>query len=63
MQVLYFMPAFREAMLAHVPSADKEFSLTGELALLFRMLHSAQSEACQVLLSTVAARICLFNAL
>ncbi|KAK9865738.1 hypothetical protein WJX84_006968 [Apatococcus fuscideae] len=47
LQVLYFMPAFREAMLAHVPSADKEFSLTGELALLFRMLHSAQSEACQ----------------
>ena len=48
MQVLYFMPAFRQAMLDHVPSADREFSLTGELALLFRILHSAQSEACQV---------------
>ncbi len=48
MQVLYFLPAFREAMLAHVPSPDREFSLMGEVALLFRMLFSAQSEACQV---------------
>ena len=50
MQVLYFLPAFREAMLAHVPSPEKEFSLMGEVALLFRMLFTAQSEACQVCL-------------
>ena len=37
MQVLYFMPAMREAFLAAVPDPDSPY-LADELGLLFRML-------------------------
>lgn len=37
-QVLYFMPAMREAFLAAVPDPDTAYSLADELGLLFRML-------------------------
>lgn len=38
LQVLYFMPAMREAFLAAVPDPDAPDSLADELGLLFRML-------------------------
>ncbi|KAK9820479.1 hypothetical protein WJX72_010776 [[Myrmecia] bisecta] len=47
LQVLYFIPGIREALLRHVPDPDKEFSLACELSLLFRMLATAKGQACQ----------------
>lgn len=47
MQVLYFMPQIRAYFLEAVPDASKEFSLSDELALLFRMLASESGHACQ----------------
>lgn len=47
-QVLFFTPPMRELALAHVPDPGAEFSLTGELSLLFRMLVTAGGGVCQV---------------
>ena len=45
MQVLYFMPAMREAFLAAVPDPDSPYSLADELGLLFRMLAAEGAAA------------------
>ena len=47
-QALYFIPAFRELVLAHKPEPDIEFCLTCELHFLFRMLATGQGTPCQV---------------
>jgi hypothetical protein len=50
LQVLYFIPAFREAVLQHVPEPQLEFCLTCELLFLFKMLLSAVGgQPCQAL--------------
>ena len=46
-QVLYFTPSIRNAMLATVPDPEKEFCLTDEMSLLFRMLVNAHGAVCQ----------------
>lgn len=49
MQVLFFTPAMRDALVQHVPDPGSEFSLTDEMSLLFRMLATAaQGTVCQV---------------
>ena len=45
LQVLYFIPEIREALLGTVPDADTEFSLVDEAALLVRMLGAAKGGA------------------
>ena len=47
-QVLFFTPPARELATEHVPDPDAEFSLMGELSLLFRMLATAGGTVCQV---------------
>ncbi len=47
LQVLYFTPSIRNAMLATVPDPEKEFCLTDEMSLLFRMLVNARGAVCQ----------------
>ena len=47
LQVLYFIPGMRAALLATMPDPEREFSLLDELALLFRMLASESGHACQ----------------
>ena len=47
LQVLYFTPSIRNAMLATVPDPEKEFCLTDEMSLLFRMLVNAHGAVCQ----------------
>lgn len=47
LQVLFFCPPMREVVLAHAPDPDAEFSLMGELSLLFRMLATAGGHVCQ----------------
>lgn len=50
MQVLYFIPAFRAAILQHSPEPTQEFCLTCELLFLFKMLLSALGgQPCQAL--------------
>ncbi|KAL0035726.1 hypothetical protein WJX77_000104 [Trebouxia sp. C0004] len=46
-QVLFFIPAVRKAMLSIIPEPDKEFSLSCEMSLLFRMLYTARGSVCQ----------------
>ncbi|KAK9796711.1 hypothetical protein WJX73_008700 [Symbiochloris irregularis] len=45
LQVLYFIPAMRQALLTTIPDANTEFSLVDELALLVRMLSTARGGA------------------
>ncbi len=47
MQVLFFIPAVRKAMLSITPDPDKEFSMSCEMSLLFRMLYTARGSVCQ----------------
>eukprot|EP00798_Chlamydomonas_sp_ICE-L_P004951 gene4951-34729_t len=47
LQVLYFTPVFRDAVLSHVPEPDSEFCLTCELSFLFRMLMASHGRPCQ----------------
>jgi hypothetical protein len=48
LQVLFFTPATRDALLCHVPDPALEFSLTDEMSFLFRMLATAaQGTVCQ----------------
>ena len=47
LQVLFFIPAVRKAMLSITPDPDKEFSLSCEMSLLFRMLYTARGSVCQ----------------
>ncbi|KAL0054988.1 hypothetical protein WJX82_005488 [Trebouxia sp. C0006] len=46
-QVLFFIPAVRKAMLSIIPEPEKEFSLSCEMSLLFRMLYTARGSVCQ----------------
>ncbi|KAL0035268.1 hypothetical protein WJX79_009470 [Trebouxia sp. C0005] len=46
-QVLFFVPAVRKAMLSIIPEPEKEFSLSCEMSLLFRMLYTARGSVCQ----------------
>ena len=46
-QVLFFIPAIRKAMLSITPDPEKEFSLSCEMSLLFRMLYTARGNVCQ----------------
>jgi hypothetical protein len=46
MQVLYFTPQLREAVLQVRPEPEEEFSLLDELTLLFRMLLAGGPVAC-----------------
>lgn len=49
LQVLFFCPPMRDALMRHVPEPSTEFSLTCEMSLLFRMLATAASgTVCQV---------------
>ncbi|KAL4430743.1 hypothetical protein ABPG75_005999 [Micractinium tetrahymenae] len=43
LQVLFFCPPMRDALMRHVPEPSAEFSLTCEMSLLFRMLATAAS--------------------
>jgi hypothetical protein len=47
-QVLFFTPPMRDAMLRHVPDLNAEFSLSGELSFLFRMMAAPGTIICQV---------------
>lgn len=47
LQVLYFIPELRAALLAVRPDPDEEFSLLDETTLLFRMLLAGGPAACQ----------------
>ncbi|CAL8467279.1 g6816 [Coccomyxa elongata] len=47
LQVLYFIPELRAAMLAVRPDPGEEFSLADEVTLLFRMLLAGGPAACQ----------------
>lgn len=47
MQVLFFIPGIRKAMLSITPDPAKEFSLSCEMSLLFRMLYTARGNVCQ----------------
>lgn len=47
LQVLFFVPAIRKAMLSITPDPGKEFSLSCEMSLLFRMLYTARGAVCQ----------------
>lgn len=46
--MLYFTPAFRAAVLRHVPEPGAEFCLACELLFLFRLMLSAGGTPCQV---------------
>ena len=46
-QVLFFTPPMRDAMLTHVPELSQEFSLSGELGFLFRMMATPGASICQ----------------
>ena len=48
LQVLFFTPATRDALMQHVPDAAAELSLTCEMSFLFRMLVTASGTVCQV---------------
>lgn len=48
LQVLFFTQGIRKIALQHCPNPNTEFSLLGELSLLFRMLITAQGHVCQV---------------
>ena len=47
-QVLYFTRPLRDLLVRHMPDVEDEFSLLGEMSLLFRMLDTADGEVCQV---------------
>lgn len=47
LQVLFFTPPIRDAMLQHVPDIAAEFSLAGELSFLFRMMAAPGATICQ----------------
>jgi PAB-dependent poly(A)-specific ribonuclease subunit 2 len=47
LQALYFIPSFREMVLAHKPEPDHEFCLVCEIHFLFRMLALAHGIPCQ----------------
>lgn len=47
-QVLYFTRPLRDLLVKHMPDVEDEFSLLGEMSLLFRMLDTADGEVCQV---------------
>jgi PAB-dependent poly(A)-specific ribonuclease subunit 2 len=47
-QILYFCRPLRDFALRCPPDPEKEFSLLGEISLLFHMLASSQGEVCQV---------------
>lgn len=48
LQVLFFTSGVRRIALRHSPDPNSEFSLLGELSLLFRMLLTAKGHVCQV---------------
>uniref|UniRef100_A0A7S3VSI1 PAN2 UCH domain-containing protein n=2 Tax=Dunaliella tertiolecta TaxID=3047 RepID=A0A7S3VSI1_DUNTE len=47
LQVLYFTPGLRTALLHHVPEPDSEFCLACELGLLFRCMAASHGKPCQ----------------
>ncbi len=47
LQVLYFTPQFREAILEHSPEPDMEFCLSCEMLFLFRMMLTARGTPCR----------------
>jgi hypothetical protein len=59
-QVLFFIPAVRKAMLSIIPEPEKEFSLSCEMSLLFRMLYTARGSVCQAsnLFRSVQLMVC-----
>jgi PAB-dependent poly(A)-specific ribonuclease subunit 2 len=47
LQVLFFCRPMRDLAMTHTPDPDTEFSLMGELSLLFRMLATSGGNVCQ----------------
>lgn len=47
-QILYFCRPLRDFVLNCPPEPEKEFSLLGEISLLFHMLSTSEGEVCQV---------------